>query len=436
MPLHRYELSMRGNGESTYAVHEVCWQLVLKRVDILNGQRVVPELLARWLFCLLSALPYSPRGGLITQNGYFGALDGRKRSILKLDISIEYPRQGQPGKDLEDADPALPFSNSLAWLKSSRDPFQMLPYEVLCCILPLLRSRDVCNCRLASRWFAIHSTPSALPPSFWSSRFSPDGEMGFLGISDLPQSTTDCYRLHRHYTRLLSTIPGGDGLRNKRRIGLSLEPFATSLATVYHVDHIQSQSLPVALSDGEVLGQKVSCYKFPMHDKKLHFGARVHHVQKLALPDMARGAILQVSNMTFENRSYICGLRLSTTERSHDQVQNVGLALPQSMTTILLRPNASIIRIDVYLSLDGVHGLALRTRTSQGCETHFAGVTNTQAFNMAVATLQPQSDIRGLVIEFDVSMCALSKPIADTPADIQSFIIPAHRLTAVPSTSG
>ncbi|KAI1392254.1 uncharacterized protein F4822DRAFT_122153 [Hypoxylon trugodes] len=60
------------------------------------------------------------------------------------------------------------------------DRFRLLPSELIMIILACLPSRDVCNVRLASRYIADLSPPNLFDQRFWSTRFDPDAEMGFV----------------------------------------------------------------------------------------------------------------------------------------------------------------------------------------------------------------------------------------------------------------
>ncbi|KAI9148891.1 hypothetical protein HJFPF1_10934 [Paramyrothecium foliicola] len=400
----QYELSVRTRDDSTYGVHELCWKLLLRRIAAIYGSAPSPEWCAQWLYWVLAALPYSPRGGLITHNGYFGAVNERKRSIIRLDIGVDYPRQGQPFKDLKHTDPTLPSENTIQWLNSSQDPFRKLPYEILCCIFPLLSPGDICHIRLASRWIALHTAPSLLPPSFWKKRFAHDGEMGFIDMTEAPKSTIDCFRLYRHYRRLLNASPGDKGLQNRRRIWHCLEPFAKTLAAILGSEEVAWPwgSADTQSAGNEGTGQKISCYGFPEIDGLLQFGAKTYQVKSLNFEHLMNGATIQISHIPFEGRTYVCGLRLSDPDMPSHNAQKVGLLNSRNSSTIRIRPNSSIVKIDVFVSLDGINGFVFFVRDVEGQLTAMAaGETSPQGCYTAVASLEPEGDLKGLVLKFD-----------------------------------
>jgi hypothetical protein len=384
---------------------------------------------AQWLFQLFAALPCSLRGGLITQHGYFGALNERKQSINRLDIGIDYPAQGQPRKDLIEADPMPLPKNTLTRLDNSSDPFHLLPYEILCLIFPLLSSKDISHSRLASRSFAVHATPSLLPLSFWATRFSHDGELGFLGLNDMPKSSIDCCHLYRHYRRRLDTSPGDRGFQNRRRIWCCLEPFATTLAAILKHGMVYPIPVLIQVRSQEVVGHKASCYQASTIDGTLQFGAKTCRVQNLLLPNTSRGAILKVFTLPFESRTYVCGLQLVELGLEYETIQAVGLTFPTCTSTIHLDLNASIIRVDVQLSLDGIHGLFFYTMEPNGyVRKQFAGITTPQNCYTAVATLEPYGTLSGFVFEFDVSDIRSKNNSHLIPwADIQGSLYSAYR---------
>lgn len=102
----------------------------------------------------------------------------------------------------------LPFAGPL--IKRSRDCFALLPWEILDKIGILLATKDALNLRRASASFL----PLYISECFWASRFSADGERGFLFEARKPRGYLDWLTLHR--LSRLSCCPSG--MRNRQRV--------------------------------------------------------------------------------------------------------------------------------------------------------------------------------------------------------------------------
>lgn len=102
----------------------------------------------------------------------------------------------------------LPFAETLT--KTSRDCFALLPWEILEKIGLLLPTRDALNLRLASASFL----PLYVSGCFWASRFSANGERGFLFEGRKTRDALGWLTLHR-LSRLSYHPPG---LQNRRRL--------------------------------------------------------------------------------------------------------------------------------------------------------------------------------------------------------------------------
>lgn len=95
-------------------------------------------------------------------------------------------------------------------VKPLRNPFSVLPMEVLCQILYSLHYSDVQSLSRALSWNI------ELPVTFWESRFGPKGEMSFAS-NVLPRTYT---RKEQFFiiTSELKSYPNALALQNRRRI--------------------------------------------------------------------------------------------------------------------------------------------------------------------------------------------------------------------------
>lgn len=179
-----------------YVVHNGCWELLRDRVD---PDHVYPvDTLARHLLALLYSTPLDVNNETLVpghnygyasnpfshgdlRNGYLGRVIATDDSFIISDVTEKFVSDEET---LEDE--VVSFYTRIAHLGTQlgnygeTDPFCLLPRELVVLVLTLLPSQDVCNLRHASRYVADLSSPKFLDQRFWSSRFDPDSEMGFV----------------------------------------------------------------------------------------------------------------------------------------------------------------------------------------------------------------------------------------------------------------
>ncbi|KAK6952163.1 hypothetical protein Daesc_006696 [Daldinia eschscholtzii] len=181
-----------------YVIHDACWELLRDRVD--RRHRVSANNLARHLFALLFNTPinaesetlapghdyghasqFHPRSRKL-DNRYFTRVNSTSYSFITGDITEEFVPDEESLEDEVKFLQAcfLPSPSVIHREYSEPDPFLLLPRELIVLVLIHLPSRDICNLRLASRYAADLSSPKLLDQMFWSSRFDPDFEMGFV----------------------------------------------------------------------------------------------------------------------------------------------------------------------------------------------------------------------------------------------------------------
>ncbi|KAF3065009.1 putative f-box domain containing protein [Daldinia childiae] len=186
-----------------YVLHDACWKLLRERVD--PNHEVPVNSLAHHLFAILFNTPVSaesealvpghnyghasqlhPREGEV-HGRYFTRVNLTSYSFITGDITEEFvPEEESLENEAKYFYAYLANSYTKHRNYSKPDPFLLLPSELIVLILAQLPSRDVCNLRLASRYTADRSSPEFLDQKFWSSRFGPDFEMGFVfaGLSN------------------------------------------------------------------------------------------------------------------------------------------------------------------------------------------------------------------------------------------------------------
>lgn len=172
-----------------YVFHDECWQYL---VQCLGEQGPANH---ERLYDVLLKLP--PPKGVI--------LDSRASIYANLESLAEPLFENPPDKagyfcksptlqDLlnEVSDTPSPTTRLYVPISSSRDPFARLPFELRLKIATLLRTRTFYNLRYVSRPFI----PIFRDNVFWKSRFSKDGDRGFLHpvVMDGPVDWQSLYR--------------------------------------------------------------------------------------------------------------------------------------------------------------------------------------------------------------------------------------------------
>lgn len=408
---NRHELAIHMESRPVvYAMHEVCWHLLLRRIGASPGQE---RLVAAWLFHVLASLAYSRAGGFITLDDESGA------SVDTAEIRVADPTLPLLPDFITDTAlshgtgaPESLFKTTQQPSKS--DPFSCLPLEIMHDIFDILSSGDLCRARLASRCFANCAAPASLPQRFWASRFAHDKEMGFIDLGTvharLPTATIDYYELYCKYRQTLKSSSIPEGLLNRMRIWSCLEHFAVTIRTLLSasIGSWESSQHP-RLSKPHSMGQVISAPEISPASTglgslvSLIFGARIRHTGTLVIEgeSVSRHPItLQVSSVEFNGRPYICGLRVLSDERS----QQLGLMTPFSSSSVSLAPGTSIHAVDVYISIAGIHGMIIHTKTPAGREeAHSMGDTTPgDDSDTAVTRLQSQEKILALSVGFDV----------------------------------
>ncbi len=204
------------NGRHGFILHDSCWCLLQKAFEptSVSSQRLLE---------VCESLPFPLRNSNVCWGHDFGglwAIDSRdafpwEERFFKPRQVTNIFREGLRDPfnvpciaELLTARTQLPFVRPL--VKGSRDCFSSFPQEILDQIAILLDTKDALNLRSASASFL----PLYISKYFWSSRFSADGERGFLFEAREPRGYVGWLTLYR----LSSHSRCSAGLRNRQRI--------------------------------------------------------------------------------------------------------------------------------------------------------------------------------------------------------------------------
>lgn len=434
---------------TVYVFHEVCWELLLQRMSPRVVSEAGPSLIAGVLFHLLASLPYSRVGGLITRDGYLGAVDLRRpsQSVNRWNFGY-YGSDPNPNLSIEtdgmDTDSKVDYSPQRHFTShqepSVDEPFSRLPLEIMQDIFDILPSKDLCTARLASRYFALHAGPASLPKTFWPGRFADDKEMGFIDLEYIPRGEEkigfDFYRLYRRCQQALNSEDIRKGLLNRKRIWSCLGHFAKTLdaclscpSDVLRMGDGQWSAQQPRLPDSYYLGQRVACPKLSYvtaDHGDLAFGARVCFSQTLVFrsgDDALRATVvLEYSTIVFHAETFISGFRVFTSSKrsGSNYSHEAGMMRTPTPGSITLEPNASIHEIVVHMSISGIHGMILNTKSLDGTVMAYSiGDTITRAGQRAVTRLEARGTITGFLVGFDVlSSTFFSSPLSFTLANV------------------
>lgn len=257
-----------------YAVHDVCWSLLIARVDpaaCFTAGTIAAHLLAIFYntptneYALAPGHDYGLAAGLhnIRHGGYYSIA----RHSLNSSFLVGDPREPFHFDDdsLEDSVAPRSVQDIPAAGDGESELFCMLPYENIMLILTYLPSRDLCNLRLASRHLASRTSPQQLSQQFWSSRFAPDMEMGFVFAANhcpAPPGRPDWRTLYFKAREALryDIFPG---FRNRRRIWSILgdwcQPLSLRLLNRHHVSGSPYTDSPLEVPDNSHIGPAILC---------------------------------------------------------------------------------------------------------------------------------------------------------------------------------
>ena len=439
-------------------VHEACWRVLL---TCFPGRHEpdFPEVLALYLTLFEFFSPQDYVGNTVTRNDYGGvgpwhrlrrvhpqlriesymwpSLSWILKDPFELDPNAMLSQQAKSRDDLASSVPATLSSQPRQ--NTTSDTFHGLPCEILHVILTFLPLKDVCSFRVASRSVAALCHPSALPQSFWESRFNPNLEMGFFfaGQTSSFTSRTDWRTL---YSDLRDRLSGKDnrGLRNRRRIWLCAQAVKANLLLKVRghysspLDqprtrpgdirarpgaHVYAQTLLYREDTAPfVEGRPVQSARTWAREDGLQYSWGPEAVRVLAAWDILfpspTGVKINASFVTFNRVRYLSGMTAKESRREEDDpydAVHLGITETGDEECLQLFENEAVTCVRVYCRSDGVAGLSMSVRNLRTSERDLrvVGDVDISTGEIGVAYLYPadqDSKISGLTLGFDVRL--------------------------------
>ncbi|KAI1462915.1 uncharacterized protein F4812DRAFT_448723 [Daldinia caldariorum] len=434
-----------------YVIHDACWDLLRDRVN--HYRQVSVNDLARHLFALLINTPVSVESETLApghdyghasqfhlrdgelSSSYFTRVNSTSYSFITGDITEEFvPDEESLDDEVKSFHAYLANSCVIHRGYSVSDPFLLLPRELIVLILTHLPSRDVCNLRLASRHTASLSPPELLDQTFWSSRFDPDFEMGFVfaGPSNpRPRGPTDWRTL---YLKAKGALRSDlfHGFRNRRRIYHIFQHITDSLYVRLQNDSGLDEPLcrnPAHFPQQTVFAEASFYPSNANSTESLSLGCRLFRRQDFLWPHHS-GSIPQRLRASFvysNGKSYISGFRLLGADPSSLVYCKAGLINLRNEHEIFLEPHSSVKHIEAAMEAKGLVGLRLHIQGSQGPYAISIGNMELPDPRTGICTLIPgcSTECVGFHLAFDackiISISLIEKPAASTQSYIEKF---------------
>lgn len=417
-------------------MHNSCWNIVCLRLCDCDTSVV-----AKNLFYVLLSTTYNCRGWPSPGHDFGGAVQFHKlvgdpiraanagswsllyadpdhRALLQLEALPCYlPEVTLLACPSEAGRPA----DTAHWQSEERS-FSQLPIEVIHLILAWLPSNDIAKLRLASRTIKCALTVKQLPQAFWSSRFTPNLEMGFAKPTHSDhhplRNWRDFFFTVRHTLR---TPDGHLPLKNRRRVWNLLGP--TSDVLQHLSRHRPVCGVPFAWNDlspllqhwegpsrpelGRIItGEVVNIDQQELMD----IGCRELHVRGVVWPVMSccSGCTIAISLISFNYQTFISGICVvpsnQTYSREIDRNSTLGVTNPPSETQISLQAAEHLQGFEVAVKASGIVGLRLLIGGVQDRCSEWVGDIGTGGPEVAIGRLIPGAGRRifALAAGFDV----------------------------------
>ena len=397
-----------------YPFHDACWLLLLCRVVGEPSDKLTTAV-SRALFYLFQCAPKNEYRQFLETSEYGGG-EGFQVPVFCLSIEdtrvfLADPTDG-PAPRIKRSVPNLLFHSLTTATRlgssSTEDVFRYLPPEIIGQILVQLRSRDVCELRLASRAVASVSSPIRLSQEFWKSRFGVDMEMGGVyALQPYPRhgrhgTAVDWRKLYLLIRESLEE-ERHPALWNKMRIWKCLDIIWCSLGLLLEDQSRSWQDWAPRLHDPELEERWTGPF----------VRSHSHHIfsnEKLLLPvstPVQSPQRISVSTIFFNGKRYVCGLRV----RHHSEgdvgatISKVGMNVLDTEGHFDMDAGDSLDGLLLYTAMDGVVGIEfhLRMRESSTLTSrHFGDCHGSNT--VAVSSLEPPPtrDFRGIAFGFDV----------------------------------
>ncbi|KAI0886120.1 uncharacterized protein GGS22DRAFT_187354 [Annulohypoxylon maeteangense] len=456
-------------GYWCYAVHNACWELLRDRID--PDRQFSSDVLAQHLFALLYNTPVNAGNeALIPGHDYGHASDFHLRTgelyhdyFTRVKESDYFFITGDVGEKFEPDEDSLEDESLSLYVNSAHlsiyrgnykgsDGLCLLPRELIMLVLAYLPSSDVCKLRLISRYVADLSSPALLDQKFWSSRFGPEFEMGFVfaGLSNLrPAEPTDWRML---YLKAKSAIRSEMfyGLKNRRRIWHTFQNISDALyarlENVWQIDNTYNgppsdttRSLPQGMVFAEASFESENT-RLPLAKIPLSLSCRLFEWRDFiwSRPRDIVSKTLRVSTIYSNGQTYVSGFRLRTTDSLGrvDELPRVGFVNSRKEYDVFIGPNQFIGRVDVAMATKGLRGLRFYIRGLQDSCTVAIGDMELTDPGSGVAKLIPgEEDTRctGFYLGFDackvISISLMGQEVRTLSNPIKKYADPGSHNT-------
>ncbi|KAI1211804.1 uncharacterized protein F4807DRAFT_376848 [Annulohypoxylon truncatum] len=424
-------------GYWCYAVHNACWELLRDRID--PDHDFSPDKLAQHLFALLYNTPVNHANkALVPGHDYGHASDFHLRSgelyhnyftrLKESDyffITGDVAEKFEPDDDgLEDG--ALSLYVGSAHLGTHRgnygesDALCLLPGELIMLVLACLPSKDVCKLRLISRYVADLSSPMLLDQKFWSSRFDPEFEMGFVfaGLSKPRPIEPANWRTLYFKAKAALRSEMFYGLKNRRRIWHIFQHIYDALHVRLENEQwidkdlpsITARPLPQGMVFAEARFESINP-RIPHTMLPLDLSCRLFGWRNFTWPRSLDSVskTLRVSTINLNGKTHISGFRLLTTGGldNVDELPRVAFVNPRKEHEILMGPNSSIEQLDVAMATKGIIGLRFHIRgLEDSCTTSIGDMELTDP-GSGIAKLVPSDGMRCIGFHLGLDACKI-----------------------------
>ncbi|CAH0051004.1 unnamed protein product [Clonostachys solani] len=420
---------------TSFDCHRACWHLLLLQIASISQHPPDPTRIESLVVDILDSTPWGRDSHIIPENDYCGATSMRQseegRQLLCADPDEPFPPNADSTFSLEELGIAMASNLRVrpSGPLSHTDPFYKLPDEIVQDILLHLPSEDLCSARLASRRVAILGAIDNLPQSFWTSRFASDRDMGCLyGVTIPTWVSTDWFRGYFCCKWHLRHVAGADGFRNRRRIWRCLSDLSVIISRLLNSGG-DKQLDTSALSSNQGLTQQASspelpAFRIPNPKQPIQLGVMLHNEHKLLFRGEGDDHRVEIefSSIVLSSTEFISGCRVSV-QHSDDlprDVQQAGLIITSTLTSIFLGPGDKISYIDVYISTSGIHCLEFFIAKSDGeIHMHTVGKLRRRYGVIAIKRLVPESTIVGLKFRFDMYKAVTIQLIEDTKQNMK-----------------
>ncbi|EWY87857.1 hypothetical protein FOYG_09241 [Fusarium oxysporum NRRL 32931] len=407
-------------GTWTFAFHEACWQLLLRKVSLSKENQADPQRIAELLFRLLYCLPYDRFKVPCPNHDFGGALKFWKSPLIlpeSWNFLLADPSTLTLGSATQAIKDVFELPHTTPDFQSSDDIFARISPEIVHLVITMMESTDLCNLRLSSKFVSKLTNPDHLSQDFWKNRFSVDREMGFFPSENklcLPSNSKVNWRTL--YFDLKCSLRGETGnghMRNRRRIWLCLDVVARSLISLLDQNLCLQDRQSV---EQDVVSQRYEPGQFiqtpiieDSHENSpSDIGARLFGFQCIIfLPqNLDIGSRISLSRILFDGIYYISGLRLSEQSEMNGfkEITSVGYIVLQIEIHVPFGPNHRLTGMRVAASASGIVGLSFRIDNgTDAIVWKNIGIVTDPPDGVRVATFEPKIDSQlcGAIIGFD-----------------------------------